>query len=97
MSRTGTRASKDNGGLALGKHLWNRPQPAYSAGVSTSDTSERLKMSLATSTMNGPGHFLNWGWFSISAGNLVVVLAGIALFLGALWLPFPGDHQSRER
>ena len=54
-------------------------------------------MSLATSTMNGPRHFLNWGWFSISAGNLVVVLVGITLFLGALWLPFPGDHQSRER
>jgi hypothetical protein len=39
--------------------------------------------------LNGPGHYLHWGFFQISAANVVVAVAIAAVFVAALVLPFP--------
>lgn len=39
--------------------------------------------------LNGPGHYLHWGFFQISAANVVVATTIAALFVAALVLPFP--------
>ena len=36
-----------------------------------------------------PGLYLGWGSFIIQFGNLVVILLMIAIFVLALFLPFP--------
>ena len=45
--------------------------------------------------MNSPAHYLSWGPFSISLGNLAVIVIMILLFVLALILPFPkGKDES---
>jgi hypothetical protein len=39
--------------------------------------------------LSHPGHYLHWGVIQISVGNLVVILAMLAIFALALLLPFP--------
>ena len=39
--------------------------------------------------MNGPGHYLGWGWFNVSVGNLIIIILMLAAFVAALLLPFP--------
>ncbi len=46
--------------------------------------------------LNGNGSYLTWGWFSISYGNLAVILVMVALFLLALVVPFPGSKDGGE-
>jgi hypothetical protein len=46
--------------------------------------------------LNGPGHYIHWGFIQISVANLVVILLMIAVFVLAVMLPFPrrkGPHQ----
>jgi hypothetical protein len=43
--------------------------------------------------LNGEGHFLTWGWFSISYGNAAVILLMVVAFALALVLPFPGGKR----
>jgi len=45
--------------------------------------------------LNGPEHYLHWGWIQISVGNLVMILAMIAVFVLAVVLPFPGGGDRR--
>ena len=45
--------------------------------------------------LNGRPHYLHRGWFLISIGNLVVIVAMIAVFALAIWLPFPRDREER--
>lgn len=39
--------------------------------------------------LDGPGHYLHWGFVQISVANAVVVLTMLAVFALALVLPFP--------
>jgi hypothetical protein len=45
--------------------------------------------------LNGRPRYLHQGWFLISVGNLVVILAMIAVFAIAIWLPFPKDREEQ--
>jgi hypothetical protein len=39
--------------------------------------------------LNGPGHYVHWGFIQISVANLVVILLMVAVFILAILLPFP--------
>ncbi len=39
--------------------------------------------------LNGPGHYIHWGFIQISVANFVVILLMIAVFVLAILLPFP--------
>ncbi len=43
--------------------------------------------------MNSPGVYLHWGVIQISLANLVVIGLMIAVFLIALFVPFPGRRK----
>jgi len=40
--------------------------------------------------LNHPAHYFHWGWFQISVANLLVIVLMLAVFVLALFLPFPG-------
>ena len=42
--------------------------------------------------LNHPAHYLSFGPFSVSIGNLSVILAMAAILVIALFAPFP-DHE----
>ncbi|HTS72163.1 MAG TPA: hypothetical protein VMG74_00455 [Gaiellaceae bacterium] len=50
-------------------------------------------MFAALFNLNGHPHYVHSGWFLISLGNLVVVIAMIVVFVLALVLPFPRRKQ----
>jgi hypothetical protein len=35
------------------------------------------------------GHYLQWGWFSVSLTNLLIIVGMLVVFVLALVLPFP--------
>jgi hypothetical protein len=43
--------------------------------------------------MDHPAYYLNWGFIQISAANLIVIALMIAVFLIALFAPFPGRRR----
>jgi hypothetical protein len=43
--------------------------------------------------MNHPGAYLHWGVIQISLANLVVIGLMIAVFVVALFVPFPGRRR----
>jgi hypothetical protein len=43
--------------------------------------------------MDSPGTFLHWGVIQISVANLAVIVAMLAVFVLALFLPFPGRKK----
>jgi hypothetical protein len=45
--------------------------------------------------LNHPGRYVHWGVIQISVANLVVIAIMIALFVLALFLPFPGRRRDR--
>jgi hypothetical protein len=45
--------------------------------------------------LNGRPHYLHSGWFLISVANLVVIVAMIAVFALAIFLPFPRDRMQK--
>jgi hypothetical protein len=48
-------------------------------------------MHVVADSLNGPAHYFDWGWLSVSVPNLIVILVMIALFVLALVVPFPTD------
>src|SRR5271170_3566818 len=48
----------------------------------------------AVVNMNSPGSYLHWSIFTVSVANLVLIAVMVAIFGGALLLPFPGRHKS---
>ena len=50
---------------------------------------------LPTVDLNGPGHYVHWGVISISVANIVIILLMIALFVAAIFLPFPGSGRRK--
>ena len=55
-----------------------------------------MDIAFAAGSLNGPGHYLTWGWLGISVTNLVIMLSTIAVFVVALALPFPRDAEEDE-
>jgi hypothetical protein len=49
---------------------------------------------LAPVDLNGPGHYLHWGWFQISGANAIVILLMLLVFALAVLVPFP---KGRDR
>ncbi len=45
--------------------------------------------------LNHPGRYVHWGVIQISVSNLVVIGIMVALFIAALFLPFPGSGGHR--
>jgi hypothetical protein len=43
--------------------------------------------------LNGRPRYVHSGWFLISVGNLVVIVAMIVVFALAIWIPFPRDRE----
>jgi hypothetical protein len=43
--------------------------------------------------LNGPGHYISWGFVQISWANAIVILLMIVVFVVALVLPFPGGRR----
>jgi hypothetical protein len=39
------------------------------------------------------GHYLTWGFVQISVANLVIIIIIGAVFLAALFVPFPGSRR----
>jgi hypothetical protein len=50
-------------------------------------------MLFALIDLNGHPRYLHHGWFLISYANLAVIGLMIAVFVLALWLPFPGGEK----
>ena len=47
--------------------------------------------------LNHPAHYFTFGPFSVSAGNLSIIVAMIVIFTIALFAPFPNHERSEER
>ena len=45
--------------------------------------------------LNGRPHYLHSGWFLISVANLVVIVAMVAVFVLAIFVPFPRDRSKQ--
>ena len=43
--------------------------------------------------MNHPAYYVQWGVVQISAANLIVIGLMLAVFLVALFAPFPGRRR----
>jgi hypothetical protein len=46
--------------------------------------------------IGGTGHYVHWGFIQISVANLIVILLMIAVFVLAVFLPFP-RHGKRDQ
>ncbi len=46
--------------------------------------------------LNGPGHYVHWGFIQISVANLVVIALMILVFAAAILIPFHG-RKKRNR
>ena len=46
--------------------------------------------------MKHPATYLKWGWIQISVTNLVVILLMFAIFLAAVFIPFPTHNESHD-
>ncbi len=38
--------------------------------------------------LNGPGHYLHWGFIQLSVANAVLIALMIVVFIGAIAIPF---------
>lgn len=48
----------------------------------------------AAAALADSGSYLQWGWFSISLTNLLIIAGMIVVFVLALLLPFPGGGKA---
>ncbi len=54
-------------------------------------------MHLALAMAEGSGRYFDVGSFHISVANVIIVLIGVAIFVAALVLPFPGGRDGTKR
>lgn len=52
-------------------------------------------MAGAAAALAGAGHYLHWGWISISLTNALIIAAMVVGFVLALLLPFPGGDEAQ--
>ena len=46
--------------------------------------------------LNGPGHYLHWGFIQISLANALVIALMVVVFVGAILVPFRrGKRRNR--
>ena len=45
--------------------------------------------------LNHPASYVHWGFFQMSASNLVVIVLMLVVFALAIALPFPGRRRRR--
>lgn len=53
-------------------------------------------MHLLAIDLNAPATYITVGPFSVSVGNLVMILASMALFVLAVVIPFPGHDKEKQ-
>jgi ABC-type proline/glycine betaine transport system permease subunit len=46
--------------------------------------------------LDGPGHFVNWGFIQISVANLVVIGLMMLVFVVAIFLPLPSKRSRHD-
>jgi hypothetical protein len=46
--------------------------------------------------LNGPGHYLHWGFIQMSVANAVVIALMVVVFVAAILIPFRG-RKGRNR
>ena len=46
--------------------------------------------------LNGPGHYVHWGFIQISVANLVVIGLMVVVFVAAILVPFR-RHRSGDQ
>ena len=46
-------------------------------------------------SLNHPAHYISFGPFSVSAGNLSIIIAMMVVFTLALFMPFP-NHENHK-
>ncbi|MDA8080705.1 MAG: cytochrome b N-terminal domain-containing protein [Actinomycetota bacterium] len=44
--------------------------------------------------LNTPGHYVNWSIFTISLANILMIALMIAIFVIAMYIPFPGSKHA---
>lgn len=44
--------------------------------------------------LSHPAHYVHWHFFQMSAANVVVILLMIAVFIAAIFIPFPRRNRS---
>ena len=54
-----------------------------------------LAPSAAVINLDHPGHYVHWGFVSISVANLVVIVIMLVIFALAIAIPFPGGRGRR--
>jgi hypothetical protein len=54
-----------------------------------------LALAAAPVNLNHPGHYVHWGVIQISVANLVVIALMVAVFVAALFVPFPKGRDRR--
>jgi hypothetical protein len=46
--------------------------------------------------LNGPGHYLHWGFIQLSVANALVIALMVVVFVGAILIPFRrGKRRNR--
>ncbi|MGD0310845.1 MAG: hypothetical protein ABSC90_00125 [Acidimicrobiales bacterium] len=45
--------------------------------------------------LNGPGHYVHWGFIQISVANLVLIGLMVVVFIAAILIPFRRHGGSR--
>jgi hypothetical protein len=46
--------------------------------------------------LNGPGHYLHWGFIQLSVANAVLIALMVVVFAAAILIPFRG-RRGRKR
>ena len=47
-------------------------------------------------SLDHPAHYVSVGPFSVSAGNLMIIISMCVIFIVALFLPFPDHEKASE-
>lgn len=45
--------------------------------------------------LNGPGHYLHWGFIQLSVANGIVILTMVVVFALAILVPFRASRRQR--
>jgi hypothetical protein len=53
-------------------------------------------MTAAILNLNHPAHMVHWHFFTMSVGNLVVIVVMLAVFAIAILAPFPGRGRAER-
>jgi hypothetical protein len=46
--------------------------------------------------LNGPGHYVHWGFIQLSVANIVIIGLMVVVFLAAILIPFRRHSRSHR-